>query len=109
MTISTKKALDALQNAKLLTKWKMKTEHDDWRDVDENIPYASGGELAYLSDETYGKKSFLYFVFRSVDATQRAIDVLRKAGASVNTGWSPENPRAFEIKVSYFKGQRWWE
>lgn len=66
------------------------------------------GPLKYFGQETYGKKSYLYFTWKNKDKAQRAARILRKAGGSPSFTWSPEEHESFELRVSPYKGWQWW-
>ena len=104
--ITTKQALDALKNAGLIQSWRWVIEGEG--DCKETIPYVKSTHLV-VSDETYGKDSFLYFTCKSQAAADKAAEVLHREGGDPNFNWTPNNPKAFDLQVAYFKGARHWE
>lgn len=71
---------------------------------------AKSDKLRGVSNETYGNKSFLYFYCVSSDAAYELMGIIRKAGGNPGTGWNGGPDRGcVDLRVSYFKGRRWWE
>ena len=62
-----------------------------------------------VSDETYGRRSHLYFVCTNYLTLTIARTAIRRVGGKPNSDWNPSHPFSFELRVSYFKGSRWWE
>ena len=102
MKMSATKVMNTLLEAGLISSWKWKqdTEFDcseiciDSNDFD-------------LTDETYGKDSFLYFACKTMKIAKRVKECLRKIGLNPNGGWCPQIKRNFELQVAYFKGWHW--
>lgn len=107
--ISVTKALNALKAEKLITSWAWSSELS-YCGIRESLPsIESNGEIKYFSNETYGNKSFLYFGVKDKATTERIANTLRKAGGNPLFNWCADDPTAFEMRVSYFKGNRHWE
>lgn len=105
--ITAKNALTALVNAGLAASWTSKRTDEYGHKVTD---FKVQSDNFSVSNETYGKKSFLYFRCQSPDIAYALINVLKKCGARPCTGWNggPDHG-CFELPVSYFKGRRWWE
>ena len=64
-----------------------------------------------IDDETYGKKSFIYFFNISYNwgvGRETFEDLLRRWGFKPNRKYCPRGD-ATEVQVSYFKGWHWDE
>jgi len=104
--ITVKKALDALKEHGIISNWEMKTNRQDtlkWKD-----PVVTGTGL-YVSNETYGNKSMLYFRASTEEIAKQVAKVLKEAGGKPYFDWVPEEPKYFEMQVHHFKGWHWWE
>lgn len=99
----------------LIKSWK-------WVKVDENFdesknpryivscPKVTSDELD-LSDETYGKRSELYFRCKTLESAEKALKVLTDAGLRrfINLDWAGSDRRTFSMHVTYFKGHHYYE
>lgn len=110
--ISVTKALNALQSAGMFAGWTFKryTEtgyenNRSWREPKILLP----GALVSLSDETYGRESYLYMTFADAEKAREAAKLLRLAGGKPRFSWCPDNPASFDLRVNRFKGFHWWE
>ena len=106
MSISTKTALDALLNIGLIHSWRWVQEGEGSQR--ETLPLVRSGNMS-VDDETFGDKSCLYFFCKTQDIADKAAKELRSIGGEPNFDWTPNDPKAFELPVAYFKGQRHWE
>jgi len=73
---------------------------------DKGLPHIGSHSI---SDETYGKRSFLYFynLQRIWGMTRKQFEsMLTIWGYKVNSNWSIDSD-ATEVQVSYFKGHNW--
>ena len=61
-----------------------------------------------ISDETYGKKSFIYITHKSPAVRREVERQLRERGFNVSDDYAP-NSSTSEVRVSYFKGFHWDE
>ena len=112
--ITVKNALDALKEAGLIEDWKWHTEY--CYDMDgqvspeytEKWPVVAGADFQ-INNETYGRKSFLYFVCKNDDVKDQVAACLRDHGGKPNFKWYPDEDRCFEMQVRRFKGARHWE
>ena len=106
--ITVSKALDTLVSKGFASSWK-KVKHREYGHVVCGIVVNS--DKFSLSNETYGKKSFLYFRCKTSDLAYEIRSALKEIGAtfegdSWNGGMEAGN---FELRVNYFHGSRWWE
>ena len=62
-----------------------------------------------ISNETYSKRSMVYLRFYNETLALTIKKYLEKNGFKPDSSWDNKNPTSYEIPVSYFKGQRWWE
>jgi len=63
-------------------------------------------EAPEISDETYGRKSFIYINCRDMDHRCEIEEFLLDRGYKVSRPYWPSAPR-IEVQVSYFKGFHW--
>ena len=105
--ITAKNALDALVSAGFATSYQTRRESEyEFRVTEFKVESDRFG----ISNETYGRQSFLYFWCDSPATASQMIEVLRRAGAKPGTEWNGGPSRGyFDLRVSYFKGRRWWE
>jgi len=76
----------------------------------ETIFEATSNKLNGVSNETYGKKSYLYFYCYGPREAKELIEIIRKAGGECGTNWNGGPDKGnIELRVQYFKGCRWWE
>lgn len=68
-----------------------------------------GSDFLSIDNETFGKRSMLYFHCVDADIAQKVAEVLQERGGKPSFDWCFDDPRKFEMQVSYFKGHRWWE
>ena len=61
-----------------------------------------------VNNETYGKKSCVYFTCDSPEHRAVVESDLRRRGFKVNSSYWRESPMT-EVQVSYFKGHHWDE
>ena len=66
-----------------------------------------------LSNEVYGRKAFIYLSFDSMETRKAVEDEVEEGGFHVSRGYCNSArhgryPRT-EIRVAWFKGNRWWE
>ena len=108
---SVKNLLKLLEEATLIQPgWKLKRvpAFDDESPVKETvIEYKS--DAVEISNETYGKRSMVYLRFKTQSVALFIWHYLNINGYKPNSSWDGQNPKSYEIPVSYFKGQRWWE
>lgn len=104
--ITTKNALDALKTAGLIIDWKMVAHREN--DLRWKSPKITSDNVS-VSNETYGKESFLYFHAKTVEVAREIAKVLTSVGGKPNFGWNSGNPASFEMQVSRFNGWHWWE
>jgi hypothetical protein len=101
--ISTKKVLDSLVAKGLASSWQMK-KYDD-----HSSPAVQSDKL-FISNETYGKRSFLYFYCQTPEIAKELCQALREAGGEPGLNWNGGIPKGcVELQVSYFKGWHHWE
>ena len=62
-----------------------------------------------ISNETYGKRSMVYLWVFSEELALAIKKYLQRHDYKPNSSWDNKNSTSFEIQVSYFKGERWWE
>ena len=62
-----------------------------------------------ISNETYGKRSMVYLRFYNETLALTIKKYLEKNGFKPDSSWETKNTQSYEIPVSYFKGERWWE
>jgi hypothetical protein len=63
-----------------------------------------------VDDETYGRKSVLYFKANSPIDAEKMVNELRRNGGNPETDWNGGLEQGcFSMQVSYFKGYHWWE
>jgi hypothetical protein len=105
---STTKVLKALVEDGCVSKFRRVREFDDLRQVHATF-YRVTSERVRTEHEIYGRDARMYFRCTDTEGTQRVLAVLDTLGVKVNHRWGGENPNCFEIRVSYFKGPRWWE
>lgn len=106
--ITASSALDALVAAGFISGYKRRKEDEYGSKV--TVFDAKSDKLCGLSNETYGKKSYLYFYCNGEDAAWELIQIIRNAGGKCGTGWNGGPARGcVDLRVSYFKGRRWWE
>lgn len=106
--ITASAALDALVAAGFIPSYKRRKVNEYEFKVTEF--FAKSDKLIGISNETYGKKSFLYFYCKNSDAAYELIRIIRAVGGKCGTGWNGGPERGcVELRVSYFKGSRWWE
>ncbi len=77
-----------------------------WRSPEVKSPLVS------VMDETYGKRSFLYFNAQGADrvvTAQRLAAEIKRLGGTTDFGWQTTDPGCFSVPVSPFKGFHWWE
>jgi hypothetical protein len=92
----------------------MKSKTALFRDLAELIPdlFAdapkTGLHTKGISDETYGKESFIYVNFRSREERKDMEEKLRERGWKPDRRYCPEGTTT-EVPVSYFKGWHWDE
>jgi hypothetical protein len=105
--ITVKKALEALCVSGLATSWIKKNEQSGSCRYSD---YAVKSDDFSLSNETYGKRSFIYFRCRSPEIASLVIKVLRENGGNPGTSWNGGLEKGhIEMQVSHFKGYHWWE
>lgn len=104
--ITTTNALNALKENGLITDWKMKSYRED--DLKWQSPVVTSDKVS-VSNETYGKESFLYFHAKTPELAKEIAKVLGTIGGKPNFGWCPDNPTNFALQVSRFNGYHWWE
>lgn len=107
--ISTTKAMNALKDEGFFQHWFWATEKDGRITESHPTVTRTGERSLSISNETYGKKSYLYFYCKDADTAKRAARILRGLGGKPSFSWNSENPSAFEMRVSYFRGWHWWE
>ena len=113
--ISVTKVMTALRNANLVGEWCRVQRDASWNEdgslMETYIEATPGleGEVIRVDNEVYGNRAFLYFRCDSEENAARACIALKKAGAKPDFGWCHGNDKMFELRVSYFKGSRWWE
>lgn len=61
-----------------------------------------------VSNETYGRKSCIYFNARDKETRRNLEAFLAIKGYKVNRDYDRDGA-LIEVQVSYFKGERWWE
>ncbi len=63
-----------------------------------------------LFDETFGKESWLFLVCNSKEICKQTYYALKKVGGDPLLDWNGgAEKNSIRIRVSYFKGSRWWE
>lgn len=105
--ITVKKVLDAVVSSGLASSYKKIKEKE--YGFSTTYFHVESDHLS-ISNETYGKKSFVYFYCKSKEIAWKLVEILRKAGCEPGLSWNggPANG-CLELRVSYFKGSRWWE
>lgn len=106
--ITASAALDALVAAGFIPSYRRVKEYE----YDNKVTgfKAKSEKLEAVSNETYGKKSYLYFYCKNSNAAYELIRIIREAGGRPGTGWNGGPDRGcVDLRVSYFKGSRWWE
>jgi hypothetical protein len=71
------------------------------------IEYKS--DAVEISNETYSKRSMVYLRFYNETLALTIKKYLQRHGYKPDSSWDNKNPTSYEIQVSYFKGERWWE
>lgn len=105
--ITAKNALDALCKAGFAKNWRKKTEHERGHRVTD---FTVDSDAFRISNETYGKRSFLYFYCLNKEMAYKIVEILRQAGGNPGVSWNGGPDKGhLEMQVSYFKGWRWWE
>lgn len=105
--ITAKKALDAVVSSGLATSYK-KTRSKEYGHTATYFNLES--DQLSVSNETYGKKSFLYFRCKSEDVAWKLVEILKRAGCNPGLGWNGGPASGcVELQVSYFKGHHWYE
>jgi len=113
--ISAAKALHALRDAGLIGEWQRERvdasfdEGGSLMETQFRIEPAPDGKKLTVDNEVYGKRAFLYFRCQSEEIAAIASTALKMAGGEPDFRWYPGNDRYFDMRVSYFKGCRWWE
>lgn len=106
--LTAKKAMKSLLDAGFISSFEI--FKDDDHGFRSTIIEATSDKLHDVSNETYGKKSFLYFYCKDSSAAHELIRILQTAGGRPGKDWNGgPNKGNVEIQVSYFKGRRWWE
>jgi hypothetical protein len=107
---SAKTVFEVLKDAGIVSEWTRKRNKLQYTCDSKPLWYTEffvkGETLRGTSDETYGKKSELYFSFTDEGSAHEARKVLRGAGVKVES-WN--NGSSFSVPVSFFKGWHWWE
>jgi hypothetical protein len=103
--ITTANALDALKD-KFITDWRMKLCRDD--NLKWKSPVVTSDKVS-VSNETYGKTSYLYFHAKTAELAKEIAATLRTIGGKPNFGWCASDPTCFDLQVSRFNGYHWWE
>jgi rhodanese-related sulfurtransferase len=109
--ITASKALDALKRAGLVWDWKRTRKDESW-DSDGSLmvtSYDVKSKSLNVSDETFGKKSYLFFYCQAEGVGREAAKILRNAGGQPDFAWGGGGYTRFSLRVSYFKGSRHWE
>jgi hypothetical protein len=110
--VSVKKVLDALKEAGQISDWKWNKIAESWAEDGSLMVWSPSvfGEGVSVSDETYGKKSFLYFSCKTDEIAKAIATVIRSIGGKPGFDWrGSDNLQTFDLRVSYFKGHRWYE
>lgn len=86
-----------------------RTDSGGWNPV-ETIFEATSDKLNGVSNETFGKKSYLFFRCYGPREAYELIEIVRNAGGECETDWNggPDKGNV-SLRVRYFKGCRWWE
>jgi len=101
--ITAKDALNSLCREGFAKNWRRKTEYECGHRVTD---FTVDSDSFNISNETYGKRSFLFFYCKNINLAHHIIEILRKTGGNPVVS---QNNGHFEMQVSYFKGWRWWE
>lgn len=105
--ITAKDALNALCKEGFAKNWRRKTEHESGHRVTD---FTVDSDSFSISNETYGKRSFIYFRCRQSSTAYEIIKVLKNVGGNPGVSWNGGPDKGhIEMQVSYFKGWRWWE
>ena len=102
--ITAKQALQALEDAGLLTSWAVTRVRRDGSF--SSYTSVSGSGKVSISEETYGKRSFLYVRGNDKIALRQAQKVIRKAKGTVEP-WNIAP--MFSFRISTIKGWHHWE
>ena len=108
---SVKNLLKLLEEATLIQPgWKLKKTpaFDDESEIKETV-IEHRSNAVEISNETYGRKSMVYLMFNDEELALFIKKYLQINGYKPNSSWDKQNPKSYEIPVSYFKGERWWE
>ena len=89
----------------------MKSKSKLFKDLEEIDPaYFKGVDLSHLkiSDETYGKESYIYIYAQNIESRISLERVLEKRGHKIGRDYGKGGSK-LEVRVSYFKGRNWNE
>jgi hypothetical protein len=87
---------------------KRRTENDWGKPLSWTSPSVKSSKLS-VSDETYGKKSVLYFRCDNTGTALLVAAAIEKLGGKPDFGWCSNQPNLFSLQVSAFKGWHHWE
>lgn len=62
-----------------------------------------------VEEETYGRKSFMYFTCNNGITARAVAYMLSKHGAKINWNWCAGQEHRFSIQISPIKGWHHWE
>jgi hypothetical protein len=104
--ITTKNALNALKEKGVIADWHMANYRED--DLAWKSPVVKSDKVN-VSNETYGKTSFLYFRAKTPELAKEIATTLKAVGGNPDFGWCADDPKCFDLQVSRFNGYHWWE
>jgi len=106
--LSATKTMDILACNGFVKSWKrIKTDEYGFKVSTFKI---DSEKLSFVENETYGKKSFLYFICKTPIIAKELADVLRQQGGKPNLDWNGGlKTGCIEFPVSFFRGRKYWE
>lgn len=112
--LSATKVMNKLKEAGFIQDWHWKTTNGAiWDDApplwEKQIETLCTTLPLRVGNEVYGRKTMLYFYCSDENQAKQVAKFLRSLGGNPSFRWCPDSPTKFDMQVSYFKGNRWWE
>jgi hypothetical protein len=102
-------ALDALVAAGFIASYKRYRSNGGGWNATETFFEASSDKLNYVSNETFGKESYLFFSCYGPREARELVEIIRNAGGECESWNGGPDKGNVKLRVRYFKGCRWWE